>query len=133
MAGAHAAVHAAEEKKKKQREEEEMTPYSDKELTEDYEFKILRSSTGAFKKRETVEQAIAEEAAAGWILVEKFDNDRLRFKRPASARRKDAMLPQGYDPYRTNFGMSEGMLAMVILGVLAALGGLIALLVILLS
>lgn len=110
-----------------------MTPYSDKDLAEDYEFKIVRSATGAFKNREKVEQVIAEEATAGWVLVEKFDNERLRFKRPASARRKDAMLPPGIDPYRTNFGVGEGGLALIILGSMAALGGVIAFLVFLLN
>ena len=64
MSGAHAAVHAQQEKKKREQEEEEMTRYTDNELAEDYEFKIVRSSTGSFKKREAVEQVIAEEAVA---------------------------------------------------------------------
>jgi hypothetical protein len=133
MSGAHAAVHAANEKKKKEQEEEEMTRYSDKELVEDYEFKILRSSTNAFKKRENVEKAIAEEAIAGWVLVEKFDDNRLRFKRPARAKRNDYNLPPGIDPYRTTYGIGEGGLALVIIGSMAVLGGLIALFVWLLS
>ena len=133
MSGASAAVHAAQEKKKREREEEEMTRYTDKELTEDFEFKIVRSATGAFKKRETVEQIIAEEAMAGWKMVEKFDDNRLRFKRPASAKRNDYNLPPGVDPYRTTYGMTEFGLAMTILGVMGGVGGLIALLVWLLA
>jgi len=133
MSGATAAVHAAQEKKKREREEEEMTRYTDKELTEDFEFKIVRSATGAFKKRETVEQIIAEEAMAGWKMVEKFDDNRLRFKRPASAKRNDYNLPPGVDPYRTTFGMTEFGLAMTILGVMGLVGGLIALLIWLLA
>jgi hypothetical protein len=133
MSGAHAAVHAAQEKKKREQEEEEMTRYTDKELTEDFEFKIVRSSTGAFKKRETVEQVIAEEALAGWKMVEKFDDNRLRFKRIASAKRNDYNLPPGVDPYRTTYGMTDFGFAMVILAVLGGVGGLIALLVWLLS
>lgn len=129
MSGAHAAVRAAQEKKKREREEEEMTRYSEQELTEDFEFKIVRSSTGAFKKRETVEQVIAEEALAGWKMVEKFDDNRLRFKRSASAKRNDYNLPPGIDPYRTTYGMTEFGLAMLILGVLGGAGGLIALLI----
>jgi len=129
MSGAHAAVHAAQEKKKREQEEEEMTRYSEKELTEDLEFKIVRSATGAFKKRETVEQVMAEEMLAGWKMVEKFDDNRLRFKRPASAKRNDYNLPPGVDPYRTTYGLSEFGLAMTILGIMAGVGGLIALLV----
>lgn len=133
MTGAHAAIHAANEAKKKKQEEEEMTKYTEKELSEDYEFKIIRSATGAFSKRDNVEKAIAEEAAAGWMLVEKFDDQRLRFKRPASSRRKDAMLPPGIDPYRTTYGVSEGGLALIIIGTMAVVGGLVALLIFLLG
>lgn len=129
MSGAHVAVHAAREKKKREQEEEEMTRYTDKELFEDYEFKIVRSATSAFKKRETVEQVIAEEATAGWKFVEKFDDNRMRFKRPASARRSDYNLPPGVDPYRTTYGMTEFGLAMSILGSMAALGGAIILII----
>ena len=129
MSGASAAVHAAQEKKKREREEEEMTRYTDRELAEEFEFKIVRSTTNAFKKRETVEQVIAEEALAGWKMIEKFDDNRLRFKRPASAKRNDYNLPPGIDPYRTSYGMTEFGLAMTILGVMGLIGGLIALLV----
>jgi hypothetical protein len=133
MSGAHAAVHAAQEKKKREQEEEEMTRYTDRELAEDMEFKIVRSATGAFKNRNTVEQVIAEEAAAGWKFVEKFDDNRMRFKRPANARRNDFNLPPGIDPYRTTYGMTEFGLAMTILGTMALLGGVIAMIVWLLA
>ncbi len=129
MSGAHVAVHAAQEKKKREQEEEEMTRYTDRELTEDYEFKIVRSATGAFKNRDTVEQIIAEESAAGWKFVEKFDDNRMRFKRPASARRNDFNLPPGFDPYRTTYGMTEFGLAMTIIGSMAAIGGVIMLII----
>lgn len=129
MSGATTAVHAAQEKKRREQEEEEMTRYTDKELAEDYEFKIVRSATSAFKKRETVEQVIAEESMAGWRFVEKFDDNRLRFKRPASAQRRDATLPPGVDPYRTTYGMSDAGLAFTILGAMAVLGGIIALMI----
>lgn len=133
MSGATTAALAAQEKKRRDQEEEEMTPYSDKDLAEDYEFKIVRSATSAFKKRETVEQVIAEESVAGWKFVEKFDDNRLRFKRPASAQRRDMTLPPGVDPYRTTYGISDVGLAFTILGVLAAAGILVALLVWLLA
>jgi hypothetical protein len=133
MSGAHMAVHAAQAAKKKKQEEEEMTRYTEKDLSEDYEFKIVRSATGTFSKRDNVEKVIAEEAAAGWVLVEKFDNERLRFKRPASARRKDAMLPPGIDPYRTTYGVSEAGLAFIIIGTMAVVGGIVALLIFLLG
>ncbi len=128
MSGAHAAAHAAAEQKKKQQEEEEMTSYTRNELENDFEFKIVRSSTGRFKKREIIEQLKEEEAMSGWIMVEKFDDNRIRFKRPLSAQRNDPMLPPGIDSYRTSYGMSEGGTALTILGVLALIGGVIVLL-----
>ena len=75
----------------------------------------------------------AEEAIAGWVLVEKFDDNRLRFKRPASAKRNDMNLPAHINPYRTTFGMSEAGFAFGIIGVLVLVGGLVALLVWLLA
>ena len=89
-----------------QQEEEEMTPYQPQDLAGDWEFKILRSVSGSFRKPAKLREALEEESKAGWTLVEKFDNTRLRLKRPASARSGDGAL--GFDPYRTNFGMSDG-------------------------
>ncbi len=129
---AHAAAYAAAQKKKRE-EEEEMTKYTRDELENDWEFKIVKSATGRFSKREIVEQVRAEEAVAGWVMVEKFDDNRIRFKRPVSAQRKDQNLPPGIDPYRTTFGMSEGGLAFSIIGVMIGVGGIIALIAILLQ
>ncbi len=64
-----------------------MTKYTDAELQASWEFKILRSNTAAFKKSDVLRKVCAEEAQAGWVLLEKFDNSRLRFKRPLSAAR----------------------------------------------
>lgn len=61
---------------------------------------------------------LEEEARAGWTVIEKFDNGRVRLKRPASARASDATL--GFDPYRTWVGISQTRLVLMI--VLAALG-----------
>ncbi|MBT4002136.1 MAG: hypothetical protein HOF10_02350, partial [Chloroflexi bacterium] len=97
MHGAH-ATHAAQEQKKKHEEEEEMTAYTRQELAEDFEFKIMRSSTGKFKNRDVIEQLKAEENMAGWVMVEKFDDNRIRFKRPISAQKKDNLLPSQIDP-----------------------------------
>jgi hypothetical protein len=113
-----AAAAAAEARRKKKQEEEEMTAYRSEEL-DGWEFKILRSSTGAFRNPGTMAAALADEARYGWELVEKFDNDRLRLKRPISARSKDASF--GADPYRTQIGMSETMLGLSIaIGIMMA-------------
>jgi hypothetical protein len=128
---AHAAAHAAAQKKRQ--EEEEMTQYTRDELENDWEFKIVKSATGRFSKREIVEQVRAEEAMAGWVMVEKFDDNRIRFKRAMSAQRNDPNLPSGIDPYRTTYGISEGGLGLTIVGIMIFVGGLIALLAILLQ
>ena len=65
----------------------------------EWEYKILVSHTGSFKKQEAMQQALEEEGPAGWVLMEKFDNKRLRLKRPVSARDRDSSLD--FNPYRT--------------------------------
>ena len=86
-------IHAAAARRRKQDEEEKMTPYGPRDLAEDWEFKILHSATAAFKNANTLQRYLAEEGQAGWALVEKFDNGRIRLKRPASVRQNDARLP----------------------------------------
>jgi hypothetical protein len=95
---------AAEAERQLHEEEEDMTPYSGVDLTENWEFKILRSATNAFKNPEKLREILNEEAKAGWTLVEKFDDGRIRLKRAASAKRDDRTL--GFDPYRTQIGLS---------------------------
>ena len=91
-----------------------MTPYTPRDLAENWEFKILRSATGAFKDPAVMQRYLAEEAQAGWTLVEKFDNSRIRLKRPAAARQQDAQCT--FDPYRTRVGISEVGLGLLIAG-----------------
>jgi hypothetical protein len=128
MSGAHIAAHAAAEKRRKEREEEElMTGYTPTDLNDQWEFKIVRGVSSAFKKPEVFQQLVQQESMAGWELLEKLDNDRVRFKRPTSARRRDGMLPRGVDPYRTQYGISEGMLAFwIIASILLVIGIVIA-------
>jgi hypothetical protein len=76
-----------------------MTPYTPDELAHDWEFKIVRSGMGGFRKPQFLQQVLDEESRAGWVLVEKFDNCRIRLKRPATARQRDGKLD--FDPYRT--------------------------------
>ena len=100
-AAAAGAAAQAEQLRRQQEEEEEMTPYSQNDLAEDWEFKILRSQYGLFGYPERLKEILAEESQAGWVLVEKFDNQRIRLKRPAEAKRNDHLLD--FDPYRTRF------------------------------
>ena len=95
-----AAAEAQRAAEKRRREEEEMTTYSPHDLNEDWEFKILRSAMGSFAVPEKLRDILAEEARAGWSLVEVFDHQRIRLKRPASARQADGRLE--FDPYRTS-------------------------------
>lgn len=114
------AAAAAAARRRREEEEEHMTPYTARDLAENWEFKILRSATGAFKDPAVMQHFLAEESQAGWTLVEKFDNSRLRLKRPAAAREQDAECI--FDAYRTRVGISEVGFALLIAG--SILGGL---------
>ena len=118
-AGAAAAAAAAEQQRLLQQEEEEMTPYSHVDLAQNWEFKIVRSAMGGFRKPAFLQRILDEEARAGWVLVEKFDNSRIRLKRTALARERDGKLD--FDPYRTDAGPSQGVIAVAIMGGVLAL------------
>ncbi len=122
MSGAHIALTAARHRQQIEQEEETMTHYTQEDLEGRWEFKIVRSSTGAFKNRAKLAALLEEESLAGWEMVELFDNHRIRLKRPISDRRKDSQLPPGMDPYRTQVGFAEGPLVAAIIGVVLALG-----------
>lgn len=118
-AGAAAAVAAARKKRRIQEEEERLTSYNKEDL-EGWEFKIVRANTRKFRTTEAVRQLCAEEAKAGWEMIEKFDDYRIRFKRPVSRRNQDSHAE--IDPYRTLIGISEGATAALIVGILLAAG-----------
>jgi hypothetical protein len=118
--GAAAAGAAAARRRREQQEEEEMTGYTPQELAEGWEFKIVRSATGAFRTPAFLRGVLDEEQRAGWIFVEKFDNGRIRLKGPASARANNSAL--GFDAYRTHVGMSDLKFGLCI--VAAVFGGL---------
>ena len=122
--GATAAAAAAQRQQMMFAEEEEdMTRYTQDDLNNDWEFKIVRSDSAAFRKPEALRKVIEEEARAGWVMLEKFDDRRIRFKRPRSARTRDALLPADVDPYRTRYGAPSAqyaILATMVLGLVAA-------------
>ena len=106
-----------------------MTGYTPDELASGWEFKILRSATSAFKRPEFLSRVLEEERAAGWMLVEKFDNARIRLKRPASTRSDGGGTR--LDPYRSYVGISEAALglriaAAIVIGLALLLGGIAA-------
>ena len=109
-----------------QDEEEQLTPYDSKETIDPmdekatskdrkssdprlvgWEFKILRSAQDSFREPQALKQVLEEEAIAGWILLEKLDDRRLRFKRPIAMREviRGELLP--IDPYRTTYGQNS--------------------------
>lgn len=122
MAYTGAIVAAAAERRRQMQlaeEEENVTGYTPDDLQGDWEFKIVRSDAAAFHKPEAMNQLVEEEARAGWVLLEKFDDGRVRFKRPRTARARDAFLPDGVDPYRTQYGAYNAQRAMVMGAVMA--------------
>ena len=121
-----AATAAAAAERRRRLEEETMTAYSQKELNENWEFKILHTARGEFKKPERLAEVLDEEAQAGWVLVEKFDNSRIRLKRSPDARQNDQYL--GIDPWRSYVGQTSrqrdakvvaGGVAVLVLGIFA--------------
>jgi hypothetical protein len=102
-----------------EKEEEEMTQYTQDDLGNDWEFKIVRSNSTAFRKQEVLDKLLEEEARAGWTMLEKLDDSRIRFKRPRRARAQDAYLPPDVDPYRTHHGTvssQQVVLLLIVLG-----------------
>lgn len=126
IAASAAAIAAAQAAARMREEEEKMTSYNKDDLN-GWEFKIMRSNFGSFSNYEKVKKVCDEEAKAGWELVEKFDQYRLRFKRPVGMRAKDQFL--NFDPYRTGVGGGGGVVALIIGLCLLVLGAIIMLVV----
>ena len=127
--GAAAAAAARRRRMMLAEEEEDMARYTQDDLNNDWEFKIVRSESGAFRKSEVLKKLIEEEARAGWVMLEKFDDRRIRFKRSRRARTRDALLLPGVDPYRTRYGSPTtryAMLATMVLGLVALGVGVVA-------
>jgi hypothetical protein len=121
-AGAIAAAAAAKKAAQLRDEEERLTSYNQNDL-EGWEFKIVRSATGKFKKYDFVKKICDEEAKAGWEMVEKFDDNRIRFKRQIDKRSMDRHLD--IDPYRTSIGLSGDALGLTIAGVILLVIGVV--------
>jgi hypothetical protein len=112
MAGALAEAEAARRRK---REEEEMTHYSDDSIAGDWEFKIVRSTIGKFRNQAEFAKLLEEEAEFGWVLLEKLDDSRVRFKRHVKERSSDRLAGVDRDPYRTLYGVADRRRLMAIL------------------
>ena len=71
-----------------------------------WEFKIVRAKRNLFKDPGVFQLLCDEEMEAGWILLEKLDDRRVRFKRPIALR--EIIKPEflNRDPYRCAYGSS---------------------------
>lgn len=113
-----AAQAAAAKLAQQMKEEEAMTKYSSEDL-EGWEFKIVRSGSGKFRNQEAIQKLCREEALAGWEMLEKFDDYRIRFKRKTDMRAISSH--REIDPYRTYVGMNPNYVGPVIALVLVIL------------
>ncbi|MCI0459954.1 MAG: hypothetical protein L0Z62_23635 [Gemmataceae bacterium] len=116
---AHHSAAVEREKARRLEEEECMTGYSADEAGGPWQFKIVR---GTFKNAQQVEAVVQEQAEYGWVLVEVFDQQRIRFKRPASEAARDCYR-EG-NPYATVSKASGPGCGTVILLIAALVGGL---------
>lgn len=71
-----------------------------------WEFKIVRSNRNLFRDPAVLQCLCEEEAEAGWIMLEKLDDRRIRFKRPIALREVVKTDFLNYDPYRCHYGSS---------------------------
>ena len=69
------------------------------------EYKIIQSQTPLFSDTAKMHEVLDEEARAGWQLLEKEDNFRLKLQRNISHRSNDKNLE--IDAYRSTVGVSS--------------------------
>lgn len=69
------------------------------------EYKILQATTPHFASASNLQRVLSEEAQAGWTLVEKYDNYKIRLQRDISHRAND--VDRQIDPYRVQVGPSN--------------------------
>ncbi|MEG4346813.1 hypothetical protein QUB70_26565 [Microcoleus sp. A003_D6] len=75
-----------------------------------WEYKIVRASRDLFRNPAIFHKLCGEEAEAGWILLEKLDDRRVRFQRPIALRDAPRANLPPFDPYRSHYGpMSNAM------------------------
>jgi len=123
---AYQAQQAGAQERKRQEEEENLTRYDSPQPTSSYpqggwEFKIVRASFRSFRHRHVLQTVCEEEAQSGWILLEKLDDERLRFRRPVAFRANDRLVAR--DPYRSYYGPPAELVSLLsllcLLGLLA--------------
>lgn len=85
-----------------------------------WEFKIVRASGDLFQDPMVFKRLCDEESQAGWVLLEKLDNRRVRFKRPIALREMIKQELLAFDPYRSHYGPSSNIWSW--LGAIALVG-----------
>lgn len=70
----------------------------------DLEYKVVQAQTPLFADPAKMQEILKEEARAGWQLLEKEDNYRIKLQREISHRASDASLD--FDAYRSTVGVS---------------------------
>ncbi|MEW6497260.1 MAG: hypothetical protein AB1589_32870 [Cyanobacteriota bacterium] len=78
-----------------------------------WEFKIVRASRDLFRNPVILQKLCEEEAMSGWIMLEKLDDRRVRFKRLIALRDVLDASQLTYDPYRCHYGSSFSPLTML--------------------
>ena len=69
-----------------------------------WEYKIVRASSDLFRNPAIFNKLCQEEAEVGWILLEKLDDRRVRFKRSIELWDAPRQNLPPFDPYRTHYG-----------------------------
>ena len=69
------------------------------------EYKVVQAQTPLFASTPKMLEILQEESEAGWELLEKEDNYRIKLKRDVSCRERDG--ERSVDPYRSSVGVSS--------------------------
>ncbi|MEL7039564.1 MAG: hypothetical protein AAFO04_28725 [Cyanobacteria bacterium J06592_8] len=70
----------------------------------EWEYKIVRANRDLFRNPAVFHKLCEEESQVGWTMLEKLDDRRVRFKRPANLRDKASEELPRFDPYRSHYG-----------------------------
>ena len=117
-------ITATAVRRRRESEEERMATYNSNDL-DGWGFKIVRSSFGKFRSQKAVQKVCEEEARAGWQMLEKFDDSRIRFKRRVEKRSMDPHIEA--DAYRTSADAVTSSRLQIVIGILLLGAGLLGL------
>lgn len=91
------------EQQQTEQKQAEQNLLDDSSLSE-WEYKIVRSNRDLFRNPAIFHKLCDEEAEVGWMMLEKLDDRRVRFKRPANLRDQPSEELPRFDPYRSHYG-----------------------------